>query len=126
MIPNLPQITAALEQAGIPYTGIEPSDGTIHYAASATATQIQQGNQIVANFTGSSAATYLQQAQRTPAENLLSAIDQSGAAALIRALVLTLVDQINVLRTKAGLTTITAAQARQAILSHLQNGDADS
>src|SRR5689334_6084727 len=121
---NTPQISFALDAAGIPYTGIEPADGTVHYASNATAAQIQQGNTIVAQWTNPTAQT-LQQAQRAPALALLSAVEQSGLACDLRAICVLLVQQFNLLRDRltaqdnavAAFTTTADLKSRWAALA---------
>lgn len=133
----------ALAAAGLPLTGV--SNGVPVYSRALTAPE----QATAAGITGTPLATHAAQALRAKAKALLDATDDRIADAL-RALVLVLVDEINLLRQRdrdrsvdvAGAATLaalktawaarppladrTGAQARAAIKSHLDSGDADS
>ena len=112
-----PQICAALDAAGIPYTGIDPITGTVNYAPSATQAQITQGTAIVATWNPPSATT-LQQAQRSPANGWLSAVELTGLAALERARDQVIADEFN--NVIAWINNFTAAVAAATSLSDLK------
>lgn len=96
-------------------------------AAAATPAQISAAQTAINNFDWSDAAQAAWQVQqnRTVAQPLLS--DTAADHALLRAVVLVLVDEINFLRAAVmpALAARTPAQARTAILAKLNSGAAD-
>lgn len=116
---KIERLDLALRAAGIPIDGVS-SDGTVAYQASATPAQIAQGASIVASIDTSASAddTFLAQQAKT---NALASIDLGALKTaatldrLIRALSLVLLDEVNAIRTNAGLAQRTTTQLVNAI-----------
>lgn len=95
----------------------------IDYDSSATNTQKTNAQSTLQSFDWSQSAedSWLLTQQRTQAVSDLSSANQK----LIRALMLAVLDEINTLRTAAGLSARTATQVRTAIINKINSGAAD-
>lgn len=93
------------------------------YGADATAPQRAAADAALAALDTSDAATA---AWRTAKQRALAAADYDAQAqALLRAVVLVVLDEINALRSRASLADRTPAQVKAAILAKLAAGAAD-
>ncbi len=128
LIFNGARLHEQLVAAGIPIITVRvigESSGTIVYAPEATSEQMVQGQAILDAFDWSDSAfdSWFNVSQRTDALSRLNSPD--GFAKLVRACALVLLDEVNTLRTNAGLATRTAAQMKTAIQNKLNGGTAD-
>jgi hypothetical protein len=105
-----------------------PAAGSATYT---TAVQISAAQSTLAAFDWSEAAdnAWIAQQTRTAAAGSLGTLSVGLSSAefiVMRAIVMLVVDQLNILRTKAGLAAITYAQAKTAIGNAIAAGNADS
>lgn len=113
-------IAALMAVAPVESVSVTGIVATVRYQAAATAPQIAVGDAVVAAFDWSAAADATWVAQQAKAQATVD-IDngqlQNGTNVerLVRALALVTLDEINTLRTNAGLATRTAAQLVTAI-----------
>jgi hypothetical protein len=117
------RLHALLLAAGIPIDGVRGTgagDAAIDYSPAATAQQRTDGDALLASFDWSPALddTFVAQAAKTEATNSIDyGALQRGTAQerLIRALALVVLDEVNALRSNAGLGTRSTAQLVNAI-----------
>ena len=118
---TLPRLLAAIQAAGVPIIGINSqrlvSPATLQAAAQPT----------IDAFDDSPAAdaAYLVQQSRADASTDYTT-GGAGLGLVVRALALVVLDEMNILRTAAGLAPRTAAQLKTAVLNKISSGAADT
>ena len=121
------RLWGALRLASIPCTGFSvqrmpPADGDVRidFLPEATPTQRAAAASILATFDWSAEADAAAEAAqiRTDAGTLLTT-GNGASGAVLRAVVAVVLDEINTLRTRAGLTARTAQQLADAIRAKL-------
>lgn len=118
-----------LISAGLPIDSLtgSPPNIVIVYKASATNAQKTQGQTILSSFDWSDAAydTWLSNKNSKFAEDEL--VDKNPIDKVVRALMLVILDEINLIRSKLSpaLAARTAANIKTAMVNKLRDGSAD-
>lgn len=113
-------LDAQLRAAGIPVNGVigAGASASIDYKPEATAAQRTQGASILAAFDWSAAAEAARQVIRNRAEGAAAFLASTAIGQVLRAEVLVLVDEINLLR--QWITSFKAAVAASSSLADLK------
>lgn len=117
----LAELSDSIIAAGIPVLTLRFNGVTVTpvYAPEATQAQKDQAQAMINAWVPPTST----EEQRSVAKQRLTVAD--GTFVLVRAVMLVLLDEVNLLRTAAGLTPRTAAQMKTAINTKITNGSAD-